>query len=121
MSIDLVTYCQDSEKLCAELSERGFVSEDGGVYFPLNNRTPTQNNNRPETVTLIRCTTNNEVELLKSFNSIEVLGTKEEVDADPEKTAKYESAYSREPYTVKDSETGEEYTVTPPKWHGDFA
>ena len=119
---DLVSYCSDIEALRAELIAKGYVEEDTGEpSFPLINRTPTQKANQPQTVTLIRCVSELDIELLASFESIEILGTKEEVDADPDKTAKYELAYSRDSYTMTDPETGEVITKTPPYWHGTFA
>ena len=118
---DLLTYCPNIMALRLELVECGFVDDNGEPVFPLENKTPTQNRNKPVTASLVRCLSDSDVELLNSFESLEVLGTKEEVDADPEKTAKYESAYSREPVVYVDSETGERFTHTPPKWHGAFA
>ena len=118
---DLLTFCINIHDFRGELIDKGYTDESGEPVLPLLNRTPTQNRNSPRTTSYVRCRNDEEVALLYSFGTLEVLGTKEEVDADPEKTAKYESAYSREPYTVTDPETGEEITNTPPYWHGAFA
>lgn len=120
MKIDLISYCQDIEALRLELIERNYIDESGKPFFPLANKTPTENKNTPTTVTLIRCLSDADIELLESFTSLENLGTKDEVDEDTDKTSKYESAYSRDSYQITDSETGEVHTLTPPYWHGGF-
>lgn len=118
---DLITFCENIDRLRTELIDKGYVSESGEPVFPIQNRTPTQNKNLPVTTSYVRCITDEDLELLSSFDAIEILGTKAEVDEDSGKTKKYESAYSRDPVVFIDSETGEEVTYTPPKWHGDFA
>ncbi len=118
---DLISYCENIEDLRAELTDNDHTDEDGSPVFPLPNRTPTQKRNDPKTVTLVRCTSDDDEQVLHSFNSLEVLGTYEEVFADDEKYAKYSAAYPHDPYTVTDPETGEEITITPPKKFGVFA
>lgn len=118
---DFISYCENIEALRTELINTGHIDEDGNPLFPLANSTPTQTHNHPETVTLIRCVTDYDEQVLRSFESVEVLGTYDEVFADDEKYAKYSSAYPHDPYTIKDPETGEEITITPPKKFGVFA
>ena len=114
-------FCPDINILISELEERGFTNDSGNVVFPISNRTSTKNTNNPKTTTLVRCSNYQDEAILRSFTSLEVLGTYDEVFADDEKYAKYSSAYPHEPYTVTDPETGEEITITPPKKFGTFA
>ncbi|MET4696939.1 hypothetical protein [Endozoicomonas lisbonensis] len=118
---ELISFCPNIESLRTELTNRGFIDEDGEPLFPLTNRTPIQKKFYPKTTTSVLCLSGVDIELLTSFECIEVLGTKEEVDADPDKTAKYVSAYSRDSYTITDPETNEGITITPSYWHGGFA
>ncbi len=121
MFTDLISYCDNIETLRAELIDKDYIEEETNKpILPLHNKTPIQNMNTPKTVTLIRCVSDEDIELLNTFDSLEVLGTKKQVDIDHDKTVKYESVYSRDPIISTNSETGEEFTYTPPKWHGDF-
>ena len=118
---DLIAFCEDIDTLVAELVSKGYVDEDGEPVFPISDRTPAQKKDGKSRSILVHCVCNETMELLQSFDSIEVLGTKAEVDADPVKTEKYLRTYSRDPITYTDPETGETVTYTPPKWHGAFA
>ena len=117
---DLLTYTENLPALKTELVEKGYVTEEGNPYLPIS-MTPIQYGDELHSVTLCRTCSEEERELLNSLQYLEVLGTKEEVSADPDKTAKYLLCYSREPYTLTDPETKEEITITPPYWHGEFA
>lgn len=119
MQTDLISFCSNIDSLIVELIEKKHIDDNGNPIFPLLNKTQTQKKNNT-TVTLIRVTNSYEEKLLESFDSIEILGTKEQVDSNKELTTKYELAYSRKPYTVINPESGEEKTITPPHWHGDF-
>lgn len=119
---DLISYCPDIEALRTELTDRGYVEEETKEpVFPLGNVTPTQKSNNPVTIKLVRCVTDEDVELLNSFDSLEILGTYDEVFSDDEKYAKYSSAYPHDEYTTTYQDTGEEITVTPPKKFGVFS
>ena len=118
---DLITFCEDIDELLAELVSKGYVNEAGEAVFPICDRTPTQKKDGKARSSLIRCVCDDNMALLESFGSLEILGTKAEVDADPVKTEKYLRTYSRDPVTYTDPETGEPLTYTPPKWHGAFA
>ncbi len=117
---DLISYCPDIEKLRKELKDKGYVDEDDNPVFPLMNHTPIQEANKPETITLIRCVNQADCDVLNSFTSLEVLGTYDEVFADPDKYAKYSSAYPHDETTETDPDTGETTTITPPKKFGVF-
>lgn len=118
--MDLLTYTSNLPALKQELIEKGHTDEEGNPVLNVC-MTPVQHSGELHSVTLCRTTTDEEREILNSFTHLEVLGTKEEVDSDPEKTAKYEAAYSRGPVAMTDPETGEQTTYTPPHWHGEFA
>ncbi|WP_448215303.1 hypothetical protein [Endozoicomonas sp. 2B-B] len=118
--MDLLTYTSNLPALRQELVEKGDVDESGNPFLNIC-MTPVQHNGEFHSVTLCRTSSDEEREKLNSYIHLEVLGTKEEVDADPEKTTKYEAAYSREPVTMTDPDTGEQITYTPPHWHGEFA
>lgn len=123
MFTDLISYCDNIKTLQAELTTVKAVDEDNQPVFPLHDKTPIQNRNPPKTMTLVRIRNadTESMNLLKSFKAIEILGTYDEVFADPAKYARYSAAYPHEPYTVKDEETGETITITPPKKFGVFA
>ncbi len=119
---DLISYCQDIEALRTELTDRGYVDDETGEpVFPLPNRTPNQQRMPPKSITLLRCVTDDDETLLHSSTSLEILGTYDDVFADPVKYLTYSSAYPHDPYTIIDPETGEEITITPPKKFGVFA
>ncbi|MCW7555529.1 hypothetical protein NX722_23480 [Endozoicomonas gorgoniicola] len=117
---DLITYTANLPELKKELVKKGYKNEDGSPYLPVC-MTPVQHGDVLHSVTLCRICSEEERTLLNDLQYLEVLGTKEEVDADPAKTAKYKEGYSRDPVTYTDPETGETVTYTPPKWHGAFA
>lgn len=119
--IDLITYCLDPTELIIEVSSKfpERITEENGYNVC---KTPVQYSVPPSTATLalVRCIAEQEEADLRSLVSLEVLGTYDEVFADPVKLAKYDSVYSREPYTYTD-ELGTEQTVTPPQYFGVFA
>ncbi|WP_448216295.1 hypothetical protein [Endozoicomonas sp. 2B-B] len=118
--MDLLTYTSNLPALKQELIDKGHSDEDGNPVLNIC-MTLVQHGGELHSVTLCRTSTNEEREMLNSFTHLEVLGTKEEVDADPAKTAKYEKAYSRASVTMTDPDTQEQVTYTPPHWHGEFA
>ncbi len=119
---DLISYAPDIEALRTELTDRGYVDDKTGEpVFPLTSRTPNQQRMPPKSMTLVRCINDDDETLLRSFTSLEILGTYDDVFADPVKYLTYSSAYPHDPYTVTDSDTGEEITITPPKKFGVFA
>lgn len=98
--IDVLTYCEDTEALIDEIwnvfPER--MSEDDNFLV---DKIPTVRLGS-NTLSLIRCNSG-ELEDLKSLVSLRVLGTYEEVFADPELKAIYDSVYIRE-YTYLDED-----------------
>ena len=58
---------------------------------------------------------------LADLDSLQVLGTYEEIFADPDKLALYDSVYDRTEKTTVDPETGEVSTFKPPDKIGVFA
>ena len=107
--IDLITYCSDTEQLMTEIQQAGFER------IPLV-KTPTQRNGN-ETLALVRV---EDVADIEKWSFLTILGTYEEVFADPELLTIYDRIYSRTPITVTDEE-GNEYTYTPPDKFGVFA
>jgi hypothetical protein len=118
--IDVITYCPDPSLLVAEVAEKlpHYLTEDG--EFCVDKVPVVHTSNGTATLCLVRCRDEEEIQLLSSLSSLEVLGTYDQVFADPALTAKYDSVYNRSPKTYTDEE-GNEYTVTPPNRIGEFA
>ena len=117
--IDIVTYVQDSKALIAELQEKfpDLVSEEGEFLV---DKTPTVRNAAGESLALVR----GDDALLavgEQLESLQMLGTYEDIFNTPELLAIYDSVYDRTPKTFTDPETGEEITITPPEKFGVFA
>ncbi len=107
---DLIVYCGCADDFDRELSDSGLSVDEltAGI-----DRTPRAfSPDRREWVVLIRVMSGM---TLPDIGCLEILGTKREVDASPEKTATYLRCHSREPYTVDDA------VITPPMWHGEFS
>lgn len=109
--IDVITYCADTSILAAELEAAGYDS------IPLD-KTPTVVNAAGESMALCRVT-EEQLEAMAGY-SIQVLGTYDEVFADPDLRAIYDRVYPRTPITWTD-EDGTEHTYTPPLMFGVFA
>jgi len=125
--IDIITYVQDSKALIAELQEKfpDLVSQpdpetgEGGGKF-LVDKTPTVRNAAGESLALIR----GDDTLLtvgEQLESLQMLGTYEDVFNTPELLAVYDSVYDRTPKTYTDPDNGQEATYTPPEKFGVFA
>ena len=118
---DVITYCADLDALRKELTSLNRTTEavEGETPTPVLNvmKTPVMEKDG-HSLSLVRIMNAEDEEALH-LNSIEVLGTYDEVFADPEKMAKYESVYSTQPYEVAD-EDGKKHNVEPPKKFGVF-
>ena len=117
---DVVTYVEDVSIFVIEITEKfpERLSEDGKFLVT---KIPTvKHTSGTKSLCLVRCMTEQELTDLSSLTSLEVLGTYDEVFADPIKLAKYDSIYDRTPYTYTDEE-GNGYEVTPPDYIGVFA
>ena len=121
---DVITYCEDTEALVQEVMEKYpkkiFIDEKtGNVTFAID-KTPTVRNGN-KTLTLVRCPSAI-YDMLASLESIEILGTYEDVFADEEKHAKYKEVYPYDvPIKYTDPETGEEVEYYRPQKFGVFA
>jgi hypothetical protein len=124
MYFDLISYCPDTAALAAELSEKlpAYLTLDEATGQPvfLVDKTPTVRNGA-ETLALLRLS-QEEVERLEAaqLSTLTVLGTYEDVFADPAKRAVYDRVYDQRPVTVVD-ENGVETLVSPPERFGVFA
>ena len=117
---DIVTYCPDLDALNAELLQLGLVDEDGNASLPLI-RTPIQySKDGVKSLALCRFVDEAKITDLAKITCLELLGTYDEVFADPDKKAKYTSVYSLDPVVYTDEE-GNEVTYTPPEKFGVFA
>ena len=117
--IDIITYVQDSKALIAELQEKfpNLVSEEGKFLV---DKTPTVRNAAGESLALVR----GDDALLavgEQLESLQMLGTYEDIFNTSELLAIYDSVYDRTSKTFTDPETGEEITITPPEKFGVFA
>ena len=117
---DIITYCIDTAALVAELQEK--LPDLIDIKDPENPRfcvdkTPTiRNGNKTLALLLVD---DNQLTELETLDSLQILGTFEEVFEDPEKKAIYDSVYIRE-YTYID-ENGDEQTGLKPEKFGVFA
>ena len=118
--MDIITYCDDTEALINELKIKFplFINtkDDDNPVFCID-KTPTVRNGN-ETLALIRID-ESLYEDLASLESLRVLGTYDEVFADPDKKAIYDQVYVRE-YTYL-NENGDEQTGMKPEKFGVFA
>ncbi len=127
--MDVLVYCLDTEKLKKELRDKHPehfyedelpVSNDQGLARGrfIIEKTPTKRNSE-ETLALVRCDSVT-LEMLEALDSVQVLGTYEEVLASKKLKAIHDKVYPRKPTKYKD-EDGKEHTHTPPERIGAFA
>lgn len=111
---DVITYSPDLQALKTEVINAypEFISDEG--KFLGIDKTPTVHNGKAS-LALVR----NPSPILYSLNSLQVLGTYEEVFADPALKSLYDSVYSPT-FTYLDEE-GEQQTATRPEKFGVFA
>lgn len=117
--IDLITYCHDVDELKKELINSGRVDEEGNPVLNSIKVPVRYSVDGKKTISLVRCLTP-ECEASLQLNNLEILGTYDEVFADPDKLARYTSVYSITPVVITD-ENGEEVIYHPPKKFGVFA
>jgi len=93
------------------------VSEEGDILI---SKTPTVKNATGESMFLVLA---DDVLIGKfeTLQTLQMLGTYEDVFGTPEILAIYDSVYDRTPKTFTDPDTGEEITYTPPDKFGVFA
>lgn len=116
---DVITYCDDIPSMIAEIQEKfpERLSEDNDFLVT---KIPTlKHSSGTKSLSLVRCTTEQELSDLSSLTHLEVLGTYDEVFNDPIKLAKYDAVYDRTPQTYEVD--GVEYIHTPPEKIGVFA
>ncbi|OOZ37444.1 hypothetical protein [Solemya velesiana gill symbiont] len=114
---DYITYCADTQALITELQSKApkLVHNDeqtGEIAF-LMPKTPTLRNGA-ETLALVRDIDGTLLQLAAQLDHLEVLGTYEEVFADPAKKKIYDRVYDQSPRTVHGLK-GETLTYTPPQ------
>lgn len=117
---DLVTYCTDSTLLVQEVGVKfpEMLTED--MKFSVN-KIPTRRSATGETLCLVRCMSTEEETDLRSLTTLEVLGTYDEVFADPFLDAKYKSVYPYDVAITYLDEDGVEHSYMRPKMIGVFA
>lgn len=128
--IDVITYCSNTAALVAAVRSRWpdrlDESDPENPRFNLD-KTPTVRNGA-ETLAVVRCMdgqpghpgTLAALQELESAGVLTVLGTWDEVQADPARKALYDSVYPRTPVTWTD-ENGDAHTLTPPEEFGRIA
>lgn len=120
---DYITYCADTTALIAELQTVAptLVStnpDTGEVSFNVP-KTPTVRNGN-ETLALVRDMDGSLLALSAQLTTLTVLGTYDEVFADPAKRDIYDRVYDQTPISFTD-EDGTQHTFTPPEKFGVFA
>ena len=111
MFYDIITYCEDTKVLVQELQEkypdRIYKNEQTGEYSFIVNKTPTVRNGN-KALCLLRLTPE-EYEMIQNTQSLEILGTYDEIFTDEFKLTKYKTVWDyKTPIKYIDSETGEE-------------
>ena len=118
---DIILFCPDTAALVAELREKfPHRLDEGEPENPrfIVDKTPTVRRGA-ETLALVRAD-GDLVASLESLASLTVLGTYEDIEADPDKRAIYDRVYPRTPIVWTD-DGGIEHTQTPPEKIGVFA
>lgn len=120
--IDIITHTTDTAALVAELQEKlpAYIrfDADGNPTF-LVDKTPTVRNG-DETLALLRLPEDKYSELVSAdLQNLTILGSFEDVFADPEKTEIYDRVYVQT-FETTDME-GNPITVTRPRMFGAFA
>jgi len=120
---DIITYCEDTQALIQELKEkypnRIYKDENSDDYTFIVNKTPTIRNGN-KTLSLLRVT-EEEYEMIQNLDSLEILGTYDEIFNNEEKLSKYKSVWDYETpieYTEEDGTVRQYYR---PKKFGVFA
>ena len=123
---DLIVFCPDTTVMVKELREKfpELLSEEDleNPVFVIN-KTPTKRNGK-ETLSLVRCRDGDKgepmtEEMLRGLESVQVLGTWEEVKANAKAKTIYDRVYPRKTVTWTDEE-GKKHTHTPPDEIGRF-
>jgi len=120
--MDIITYCPDTAALIAELQAVApsflCIDEELGSTFFLVSKTPTVRNGN-ETMALVRDLNGGLIKTAKKLKHLTVLGTYDEVFADPAKREIYNRVYDQTPVVYLDPD-GIEHTHTPPRKFGVF-
>ena len=125
--IDLLVYCSNTTTLVNKVREHfpdRLSEEDPDNPEFLVDKTPTKRNG-VKTLALVRCRPDGITEamlrdLASKTTTIKVLGTWEQVQADPKAKALYDEVYPRTPVTWVDDD-GKEQESIPPEQIGVFA
>jgi len=120
----LITYT-DYGKFIDEIVEKmpQLVVQDeetGDTSLTFKAQTPTVTNKNGEGMFLARDAEETFIEMNAKLFQSSILGTYDEVFADPAKKITYDRIYDQTPITYTDPETGEEFTYTPPEKFGVF-
>lgn len=111
---DVVTYCEDTESLVKEVMVKYpqylYLDEEDYPSFVLPKTKILRNGLL--TLTLVRVS-DEELKLLDALDSLEILGTFDEIKADADKLKKYDSVYLREDLVIVDPDLGE-FTIKQP-------
>ena len=118
---DLITYCPNIANLCKELTDKAMVDENGEPVLALTKTPLSYSNPQGKTLSLVRITCPEELEIIESLDGLMILGTYKDVFADEALLAMYDSVYDRSTQVWTDPETGEKHTYTPPEKFGVFA
>lgn len=121
MTKDVLVFCPDTAALVSEVAEKfpeRLDLEDPNSPRFLVDKTPTVRNGN-ETISLVRADDGLLAEL-QALDSVTVLGTYDEVEADPDLKAVHDRVYPRTERVWTDDE-GRERTTIPPERIGAFA
>ena len=118
--MDVITYCQNTAALVAELLEKAphLISTENDVPVFLVDKTPVVRRGN-ETMSLIRDLDGSLMAMADGLTHLTVLGTYDEVFADPDKRVIYDRVYDQAPMVFADTD-GIERTHTPPEKFGVF-
>jgi len=120
--IDTITYCEDTTALIQEVQEKYpdkiNTDENGNVTF-LITKTPTVRN-ESKTLTLVRCS-DEELEILESLTTLQVLGGYDEIFNDDVKHDLYKSVYPYDISLTYTDEAGNTVEYSRPQRIGVFA
>lgn len=116
--LDVLCYIPNSAGLMPELQEKApeLISESGGFSVT---KTPVITNPGGESLILIRCD-DALVTVFEELNALIMLGTYDDVFADPDLREIYDRVYDQAP-TIYIDENGLEHTVNKPEKFGVFA
>lgn len=111
--MDVITYCADTEALKQELKDKGLYDAETNTYDNKMINTPIKKNGT-KSLALVRGS-------IEEFDNIQVLGTYDDIFADPLLDAKYKSVYPYDVAIVYIDDEGVKRSYMRPKKIGEFA